>query len=95
MPGAGFDQEPGPCGQHVELNLWGEAPGGDALRFADRLAERAVVMPGTLVERPGHFRISLTASLEMVDRALPAFQDCGRGQDPLLRLRDIGGISCE
>jgi aspartate/methionine/tyrosine aminotransferase len=60
--------------------LWGEAPGGDAVRFADRLAERGVyVMPGTLFERPRHFRISLTASLEMVDRALPAFRDAAAG----------------
>lgn len=63
--------------------LWGEAPGGDALRFADRLAERAVfVMPGTLFERPRHFRISLTASLDMVDRALPAFHDAAEGRAP-------------
>ena len=32
------------------------------------------VMPGTLFERPGYFRISLTASPEMVERALPAFE---------------------
>ena len=55
--------------------LWGEAPGGDALRFANALAEHAVfVMPGTLFEMPRHFRISLTASLAMVERALPAFR---------------------
>ena len=55
--------------------LWGEAPGGDATGFVDRLAERGVlVMPGTLFERPGHFRISLTASDAMVERALPAFR---------------------
>lgn len=59
--------------------LWGEAPGGDALQFADKLAEHAVfVMPGTLFERPRHFRISLTASLDMVDRALPAFHDVAK-----------------
>ena len=27
---------------------------------------------------PGYFRISLTASDDMVERALPAFQDVGR-----------------
>lgn len=60
--------------------LWGEAPGGDALRFADALAEQAVfVMPGTLFEMPRHFRISLTASLEMVERALPAFRKAAEG----------------
>jgi aspartate aminotransferase len=56
--------------------LWGAAPGGDAVAFADRLAEHGVlVMPGTLFERPGDFRISLTASTDMVERALPAFRD--------------------
>lgn len=56
--------------------LWGEAPGGDALRFAETLAARSVfVMPGTLFERPRHFRISLTASAEMIERALPIFRD--------------------
>jgi aspartate aminotransferase len=55
--------------------LWGAAPGGDAVRFADALAARDVfVMPGTLFERPGDFRISLTASADMVERALPAFE---------------------
>ena len=55
--------------------LWGAAPGGDAVRFADALAARGVlVMPGTLFERPGDFRISLTANAEMIERALPAFQ---------------------
>jgi len=55
--------------------LWGAAPGGDAVRFAEKLAGQDVfVMPGTLFERPGDFRISLTASAEMIERALPAFQ---------------------
>lgn len=56
--------------------LWGEAPGGDALRFVETLAARSVfVMPGTLFERPRHFRISLTANAEMIERALPIFRD--------------------
>ncbi len=56
--------------------LWGEAPGGDALRFAETLAARSVfVMPGTLFERQRHFRISLTANAEMIERALPIFRD--------------------
>ena len=55
--------------------LWGAAPGGDAMRFAEKLAGQDVfVMPGTLFERPGDFRISLTASAEMIERSLPAFQ---------------------
>ncbi len=32
-----------------------------------------LVLPGTIVEAPGWFRISLTASDEMVERGLPAF----------------------
>jgi aspartate aminotransferase len=32
------------------------------------------VLPGTIVECPGWFRISLTASDEMVERSLPAFR---------------------
>lgn len=54
--------------------LWGAAPGGDATAFAARLSDHGVfVMPGTLFERPGHFRLSLTASAEMIERALPHF----------------------
>ena len=60
--------------------LWGAAPGGDAVRFAEALAARDVfVMPGTLFERPGDFRISLTANAEMIERALPAFQAAAQG----------------
>ncbi|CAM3556474.1 aminotransferase class I/II-fold pyridoxal phosphate-dependent enzyme [Halomonas lysinitropha] len=56
--------------------LWGEAPGGDALRFIETLAARSVfVLPGTLFERRRHFRISLTANIEMIERALPIFRD--------------------
>ncbi|MCK6210406.1 aminotransferase class I/II-fold pyridoxal phosphate-dependent enzyme [Georgenia sp. EYE_87] len=58
--------------------LWGDAPGGDAARFVAALAERDVyVMPGTLFERPQHFRISLTATMGTIERALPAFDDVG------------------
>ena len=34
----------------------------------------ALVLPGTIVESPGWFRISLTASDAMVDRGLEAFR---------------------
>jgi aspartate aminotransferase len=45
---------------------------GDPTRQWDALAERGVfVMPGTLMKAPEYFRISLTASDEMVARALP------------------------
>ena len=52
--------------------LWGRAPGGDSVAFCDALAARGVyLMPGTLFTRPEHFRISLTATMDMIDRALP------------------------
>jgi hypothetical protein len=34
----------------------------------------AIVLPGTIVECPGWFRISLTASDAMVERGLEAFR---------------------
>jgi aspartate aminotransferase len=38
------------------------------------MARRGVfVMPGTLFERPGEFRISLTGSAEMIEASLDAF----------------------
>ena len=46
------------------------APGAAA--FCAALAERGVhVMPGTLFDQPHHFRMSLTATMDMIDRALP------------------------
>lgn len=46
----------------------------DDIAFAHRLAERDVlVMPGSIVELPGWFRVSLTASDETVERGLPGF----------------------
>ena len=52
--------------------LWGRAPGGDAAAYCARLAERGVhLMPGTLFEQPAHFRISLTATMDTIERALP------------------------
>jgi aspartate aminotransferase len=53
--------------------LWGRAPGGDAQAFCDALAARGVLfMPGTLFDRPEHFRISLTATMDTIERALPS-----------------------
>jgi aspartate aminotransferase len=52
--------------------LWGRWA-GDPARQWEALAERGVfVMPGTLMKTPAYFRISLTASDEMVARAVPA-----------------------
>jgi aspartate aminotransferase len=52
--------------------LWGKAPGGDGTAFCDALEARGVyLMPGSLFDRPHHFRISLTATMATIDRALP------------------------
>jgi aspartate aminotransferase len=50
-------------------------PTEDDPAFADALAdENVLVLPGTIVELPGWARLSLTASDEMVEQALPAFE---------------------
>jgi len=52
--------------------LWGRAPGGDGQAFCDALAARGVyLMPGRLFDQPHHFRISLTATMATIERALP------------------------
>jgi aspartate aminotransferase len=53
--------------------LWSRWP-GDPEKLFDALADRNVfVMPGSLLGSRAHFRISLTASDDMVERALPHF----------------------
>ena len=55
--------------------LWVRSPEADDRAFCNRLAERKVlVLPGTICEVPGYFRVSLTAGNEMIDRALPVFR---------------------
>jgi aspartate aminotransferase len=50
------------------------APIDDDVAFTDLLAKhRVLVLPGTIVEVPGWFRISLTATEEMVERGIPGF----------------------
>jgi aspartate aminotransferase len=50
------------------------SPLPDDRAFCDLLAEeRVLVMPGAMLERPGYFRISLTASDDMIERSLPGF----------------------
>jgi aspartate aminotransferase len=50
------------------------SPIDDDVAFADMLARhRVLVLPGTIVEVPGWFRISLTASDQMVEMGLPRF----------------------
>jgi aspartate aminotransferase len=50
-------------------------PDPDDVGFTERLgADKVYVLPGSLVEMPGRFRISFTASDEMLERALPIFE---------------------
>ena len=50
------------------------APIADDVAFTDLLAKhRVLVLPGTVVEVPGWFRISLTATDEMVEQGIPGF----------------------
>lgn len=56
--------------------LWSKWPDGDHAQQWSRLADRNVfVLPGSLMNAPAYFRISLTASDDMVERALPVFRD--------------------
>ncbi|HKX17038.1 MAG TPA: aminotransferase class I/II-fold pyridoxal phosphate-dependent enzyme [bacterium] len=51
-----------------------KSPVPDDRMFTEMLASRDVfVLPGTAVEMPGYFRLSLTATDEMIDFALPQF----------------------
>jgi aspartate aminotransferase len=53
--------------------LWSKWTDSDPQRQWNALADRDVfVLPGSLMNAPDYFRISLTASDEMVERALPA-----------------------
>src|SRR5258708_3225606 len=65
--------------QGYEVNLpestfyvLGRSPIPDDMAFAELLAaEGVIVLPGSAFEMPGYFRISLTATDAMIDRALP------------------------
>ena len=51
-----------------------KSPWADDRAFADLLLTHDIlVLPGTWVELPGYFRISLTANNEMIERSLPGF----------------------
>ena len=55
--------------------IMAKAPIDDDVAFAELLAEENVaVLPGTVVEVPGWFRISLTANDAMVEASLPGFE---------------------
>ncbi|HXG37032.1 MAG TPA: aminotransferase class I/II-fold pyridoxal phosphate-dependent enzyme, partial [Dehalococcoidia bacterium] len=50
------------------------SPTPNDLQFVELLAEHNIFcLPGTVIELPGYFRLSLTASEEMIERALPGF----------------------
>ena len=52
-----------------------KSPMQDDRAFCDRLADEGVLcMPGSVFDLPGYFRISITASDAMIDRALPGFE---------------------
>jgi aspartate aminotransferase len=56
--------------------LFVHTPADDDELFAAALAELGVfVLPGTLFETPGYFRMSLTASEDMILRAVPVFAE--------------------
>jgi aspartate aminotransferase len=51
------------------------SPIEDDVAFTERLArEKVFVLPGSLVEMPGRFRISITGNDDMVERAIPVFE---------------------
>jgi aspartate aminotransferase len=55
--------------------IMAQSPIDDDVAFGELLAEENVlVLPGTVVEVPGWFRISLTASDEMVEQGLAGFE---------------------
>ncbi|HET9254738.1 MAG TPA: aminotransferase class I/II-fold pyridoxal phosphate-dependent enzyme [Pseudonocardiaceae bacterium] len=53
-----------------------QAPIADDHAFCAFLAEQGIaVLPGQVIELPGYFRISLTATDEMVEQSLPIFAE--------------------
>lgn len=68
--------------------LLARSPIEDDRQLARRLAaDKVLVMPGSMTELPGYFRVSLTATDDMIDRALPVFagvmQECRTGGFPV------------
>src|SRR5262249_22385612 len=69
------------CGYEVHppeatFYLLPRSPDPDDVAFTERLAAaKVLVTPGRALEMPGYLRISLTATDDMIDRALPIFAD--------------------
>jgi aspartate aminotransferase len=87
LVGAGYD----PLPPEGTFYVWSRWPRGcDARRLWHALADRDVfVLPGDAMGSPDYFRISLTASDAMVERALPAFAaavDEVAGREPEMAL---------
>lgn len=60
-----------------------KAPWRDDWTFTQLLAESGVlVLPGEVVDMPGYFRISVTASDAMIDKALPVFAAVAKERIP-------------
>jgi aspartate aminotransferase len=60
--------------------IWSKWPKGDPKQYWNALADRDIfVLPGSVMMNDDeYFRVSLTASDEMLDRALPAFEEVCR-----------------
>lgn len=60
--------------------LWVRSPDPDDAAFVGRLAEQGVlVLPGSTCAAPGHFRITLSSSMETIERSLPVFRNALSG----------------
>jgi aspartate aminotransferase len=71
LAGAGYELRP-PEGTFY---LWVRSPEPDDVAFVEGLAAQGVlVLPGTTCASPGHFRISLTGTAEMIEKSLPVFK---------------------
>lgn len=76
---AGYEVNP-PAGTFYLLV---RSPWPDDFAFCMALAERDVfVLPGRTFELPGYFRISLTATDEMITRSLPVFEEMAQRPAP-------------
>ena len=59
------------------------SPIPDEVAFVRRLAKgKVLAMPGNMFEMPGYFRLSITATDEMVARAIPVFERAIREMSP-------------
>jgi hypothetical protein len=78
--------------------LWAKWASGDPDLQWNALADNGVfVMPGRVMNAPDYFRISLTASDDMVARALPAFARACAGpkhRRPPIPARAHCALSC-